>query len=539
MKVSEKTICELEKEIDNLKLEIHALKTTNQNQKKEQEEIKQQLKLSNFVFEAAIAATSTSDIDGILNSINPSFLKTWGYTSKDEVLGRSIATFFKNPQEAIPIIAALNNEGIWEGDFEALKKDGTIFIAHGLATVLKDDNNKIIGYQSSVLDETAQINSEKKLLENQQKLNTLFSAMTEMVVLHEVVFNENHEYINYRIIDCNDAFTHITGIKKEDAIGKLATEIYQQETPPYLDEFCKVATTGENFEFNTYYPPMDKHFMISVVSPSKNTFATITTDITSIQQVQKTITDKNKELENYLYIASHDLRTPLVNIQGFSQRLQKQTDQIKLLLNEGSIENETSEQITKIIDQNIPKTLEYIFSNVIKMDTLINGLLQISRTGRIRMTIRKIDMNNLFKTIITNHNFQITEYSAQVTIDNLKDCYGDENQLNQMFSNIIGNALKYRNKNKQLKIEISSFENFNRIIYQIKDNGIGIPSKFIDKIWDVFYRINAEAGETGEGLGLSLAKRIVDKHKGKISVQSDEDNGSIFYIELPKNTFTE
>lgn len=413
--------------------------------------------------------------------------------------------------------------------------DGKIVDIHSLADHDKK-NNIIFGV---VYDVTERNIAEKKLRESEEKLSTLFGSMTEMVVLHDLVYDDDGEAINYRITDCNEAFTQITGIKKIDAVGKLATEVYQAETPPYIEEYSKVGKTGVPFEYTTFYAPMDKHFMISVVSPQKNRFATITTDITANQQIQEAITAKNKELENYLYVASHDLRSPLVNIQGFSQRLQKQADSINAFVAEIQLDKESQIKINKTTNEDIPKTLNFIFSNVTKMDTLINGLLQISRTGRIKMNIRKIDMNQLFKTILAVFNFQITEISAKVIIEELPNCYGDENQLNQLFSNIIGNAIKYRDDKKQFTLEIAAKLHYNKIIYSIKDSGIGIDPRHLEKIWDVFYRVDSTLPEAGEGIGLSLAKRIADKHKGKIWAESEFGRGSTFYIELQSNEFTE
>jgi PAS domain S-box-containing protein len=380
--------------------------------------------------------------------------------------------------------------------------------------------------------------AEKKLRDSEEKLSTLFSSMTEMVVMHELVFNPDNEAVNYRIIDCNNAFTVITGIKKEDAIGRLATDVYQTEVPPYFEIYAQVAITGKSYEYDSYYAPMDKHFIISVVSPRKNVFATITTDISAIKQIQDEITAKNKELENYLYIASHDLRSPLVNIQGFSQRLQKHSNEIKSLLSDCKIDDGKRENFDRITNEAIPKTLNFIQSNVLKMDSLINSLLQISRTGRLALTVRKVDMNELIKTIIAAQNYQLTELAAQVIIHDLSDCFGDENQLNQLFSNIIDNAIKYRDKNRQLAIEIESKVQFDKVVYSISDNGKGISPRNQEKIWDVFYRADP-ASETGDGIGLSIAKTITNKHKGKIWVESEENEGSTFYVELQLREFSD
>ena len=381
--------------------------------------------------------------------------------------------------------------------------------------------------------------SDDALRESEEKLNILFASMTEMVTTHKLVFNENGDAVNYQITDCNDAFTAITGIKKEDAIGKLATEVYQTDIPPHMEEFTRVATTGQPYEFTEHYKDIDKYLMVSVISPTKDQFSTIVTDITVIQQIQDEIKAKNKELENYLYVASHDLRSPLVNIQGFSQRFIKQSDAIKNILEKCQIETETKQSLVKITNEDIPKTLNFILTNVTKMENLISGLLQISRTGRVVMTIRKVDMNRLIKTIIASHNFQITELSAKVIIEDLADCYGDENLLNQLFSNIISNALKYRDSSRQLVIGITCQTQFNKVIYNIKDSGIGIEPRHLEKIWDVFYRVDPGSDVAGEGIGLSLSRRITDKHKGKIWVESEAGKGSVFHIELLRNEFSE
>ncbi|NVO09157.1 MAG: PAS domain S-box protein [Bacteroidales bacterium] len=478
--------------------------------------------------------------EGYFVDANPAFVKMLGYDSKEELLKVYIpANIYVKPEER-EIFARENTEFVNNLEIFRLKtKDGRIIWLEDNAKYIKDENGKVIFNEGICRDITDRKQAEEKLRESEEKLSTLFGSMTEMVVLHELVFGIQGNPINYRITDCNNSFTQITGIQKTVAIGRLATDVYQTENPPYLDVYALVAITGKPHEYTTYFAPMDKHFRISVVSPKKNHFATITTDITLIKQAQDAISAKKVELENYLYIASHDLRSPMVNIQGFSQRLQKQIDKIKTILEGCVLEEEIRKSLIEITNEGLPKTINFILSNTNKMDSLINGLLQISRTGRIKMVIQKIDMNHLCENILANNNFQISEISAKVIVDDLPDCYGDKSQLNQLFSNIIGNAIKYRDKTKQLVIHISGQIQYNKVIYSIKDTGIGISQKYLEKIWDVFFRIDSNSSESGEGLGLSLAKRITDKHNGKIWVESEEGEGSTFYIELQKNEFTE
>lgn len=264
-----------------------------------------------------------------------------------------------------------------------------------------------------------------------------------------------------------------------------------------------------------------------------------TQDITERKQIQETIMAKNKEMENYLYITSHDLRTPLVNIQGFSQRLEKQADSIKTLVADEKLEPEILHQLANITDENIPKTLNFIHTNIEKMDTLINGLLQLSRTGRLKMNIQEIDMNKLFAKIFQSLDFQIKDARCEIHINTLPECYGDAKLLDQLFANIISNALKYSDADRTLEITVDAKKTYNRVVYTIKDTGKGIAQKHLEKIWDVFYRVDPRSGKTGEGIGLSLVKRITEKHIGKIWVESEENKGSTFYIELQNREFTE
>jgi signal transduction histidine kinase len=379
----------------------------------------------------------------------------------------------------------------------------------------------------------------RKMRQSEENLSTLFASMTEMVVMHELVLDEKGNPINYIITDCNKAFTDITGIARMDAIGKLATQVFKVNEAPFLEIYSQVAITGQPYEYTIYYPPLDKHLAISAVSPGKNKFATVTNDITGVKQVQELITAKNKELENYLYVASHDLRTPLINIHGFSQRLHALMQTVKGHISEIPDPTPKKAEMLNIMDEKIPRTLGFIDTNVDKMDKLINGLLQISRTGSMAMKIREININNLLALIIEANEFQIQQLKASISADNLAPCYGDENLLNQLFSNLIGNALKYYHPDRSPVIEIHSQKHFNKVTYSIKDNGRGISERNLLRIWDVFFRANPDEKLKGEGIGLSIVKRIADKHKGKVWASSTEGEGSTFYVELQCVEFSE
>lgn len=384
--------------------------------------------------------------------------------------------------------------------------------------------------------------SQEKERVAEDKFSMLFNAMTEMVVIHELVFDGNGEPCDYRLLQCNAAFTEITGISAQNSVGSLGSAVYGQNPPPYLKEFSRVALSGVPFNYTDFYAPMDKYFTVSVVSPAKNVFATITTDVSEIQQIKDRMVAKNKELENYLYVASHDLRSPLVNIQGFSARLKKQAAEIVGAVSAVESGNATCDEkfleIKPLLEEGIPKTLDFIFTNVAKMDKLINGLLHISRTGRIGMTVSRVDMNRIIRAVLDSFAFQLDQARAETRIGDLPDCYGDENLLNQLFSNIVSNAIKYRDGVRPLVITIGCAPRHRRNQYFVSDTGIGIAKQYCDRVWDVFYRVDWDGSAPGDGVGLSIVKRIVDKHAGRTWLESEEGQGSTFFVELPAEPFT-
>jgi PAS domain S-box-containing protein len=160
------------------------------------------------------------------------------------------------------------------------QKSGEIRYVHERYVHERDASGAIIQSTGMVQDITERKQNEEELLASEEKFRSIFVSMTEIVVLHELVFDEDDRPVNYRILDCNPAFTRIIGIRREDAVGRLATDVYGSDTAPYLDVYARVALTGDPFTFIAAYAPINKHFDTRVASPGKNLFVTVTTDIT-------------------------------------------------------------------------------------------------------------------------------------------------------------------------------------------------------------------------------------------------------------------
>jgi PAS domain S-box-containing protein len=436
-------------------------------------------------------------------------------------------------------VEVLENNRSFEHEYKIIKASGEIRWVWEQGVGVFDDNGELLFLEGFIRDITERKHALKALELNERKFRTLFNEMTDLAVFCSIDQDETGNVAGVRVFDYNEAFArsfHV--LSRENAIGKSPFEVMNVGKIPEFDVVIQAIMEGRNYSFVADFETVEKKFKVSAVVLSKGDFAFIATDITELMHFNQVLVEKNKELENYVYVTSHDLRSPLVNIQGFSTRLKKHTDKIGELTAACEIDQATKDTLTEIIDQKIPHTLNYIFNSVGKMERMLNSLLQISRTGRILMNIQPIKMHGLISKVIHSVEFQLQEIGAKLEIENLPDCYGDESLLNQLFSNLITNAIKYRDVERPLRLSISGINRYKKVLYRIMDNGIGIPKEHLEKIWYVFYRVDNKHVQ-GDGIGLSLVKRIVEKHQGKIWVESTERYGTTFFIELPAESFGE
>jgi signal transduction histidine kinase len=249
-------------------------------------------------------------------------------------------------------------------------------------------------------------------------------------------------------------------------------------------------------------------------------------------RLSQELTRKNQELEQLVYAASHDLRSPLVNVQGFSRELGLSLLDLAEAAGSPRIPDEIKEKMGGIIRNDIGEAQQYITAGIAKMDTLLNGLLKVSRLGRVVLDCAPLDMNVMLAEIRDSHQFQINQAIASVEISPVPDCRGDAMQVNQVFSNLLDNALKYTRPGQPCLIIISGRREDGHSVYCVEENGPGIAPEHQELIFDLFHRLDPVASE-GEGLGLTIVRRVLDRLGGKIWVESELGKGSKFYVQLP------
>ena len=253
------------------------------------------------------------------------------------------------------------------------------------------------------------------------------------------------------------------------------------------------------------------------------------------KQAQIKLDEKNKELEQIIYVASHDLRSPIVNIAGYSRELSRVIDDIRSAFDSDKTPAQAYETVTPMLTQDIPEALHFITSSVTKMDSLLTGLLKLSRSGRASLTIESLDMNKLMTEVTDSSEFQIKKVGVEIDVDDLPPCQGDEVQVNQIFSNLLNNPLQFLDPERPGIIRISGKVEGDKCVYCVEDNGIGIAAEHQQKIFDIFQQLDPVNSE-GDGLGLAIIQQILGRLSGDIRVESHPGKGSRFYVGLPADT---
>ncbi|MBC8379235.1 MAG: PAS domain S-box protein, partial [Planctomycetes bacterium] len=367
----------------------------------------------------------------------------------------------------------------------------------------------------------------------------------------ERVFNMTNYMVCIASLDgyftrANSSFEEILGYSSAELLSKPFFEFVhpddKEKTIAVIKEELSRGAKVIAFE-NRYQCKDGSYKWLSWTSqpvPEENITFAIAYDITDRKQAEqereelfKAIELKNEEMQSILYTVSHDLKSPLVNINGFSGMLDQYCQALTGALKEFDVSEDAWQRIRPIIDEEIPEALSFITAGTDKMKKLLDGLLQVSRVGTDDIHIEKVDMNRLMHEITDTFTFQIKEKDVSVTVDDLPGCRADVNQVNHVFSNLLSNALKYLAPDRKGVIRISGRVSGSECIYGIEDNGIGINKAHQSKVFELFHRLHPDDSTDSQGLGLTIARRALTRNAGRIWVESEEGKGSTFFVSLP------
>ena len=371
-----------------------------------------------------------------------------------------------------------------------------------------------------VLESAVQKRAREALRESEDRFRSLFASMSEGVALHELVYDDDGRPVDYRIVDANPAFERNTSIPVEQTRGALASRLYGTGKPPFFEVYRRVAETGVPESFTAYFPPLDRDFGVSVVPTRPGMFATVFQDVTEIRRAEEALREyaaelarSNEERQRFAYVASHDLQEPLRSIVSFSQLLERRY--------RGQLGEDADEFIGFIVEGGI------------RMQTLIRDLLQFARIDTRAQTPVPTDANRSVADALALFEPQIRNAGGSVVVEPLPTVMADPAQLEQVFTNLVSNAFKYRRPGVPPAIRVSAARRADLWEFAVADNGIGIEDEYRDRIFEMLRRLHTHDRYEGTGIGLAVVRKIVERHGGTVRVESTPGEGSTFFFTMP------
>jgi signal transduction histidine kinase len=247
---------------------------------------------------------------------------------------------------------------------------------------------------------------------------------------------------------------------------------------------------------------------------------------------------QKQENEMFVYSVSHDLRSPLVNLQGFSEELSLSCRDLRELFRRDDVPEPVRRRGLQLMDRDIDESIRFIQAAVGRLARIIDALLRLSRAGRVEYQWREVDLAAVVGKIVDALHDSIAAKKARVAVGELPPAWGDPTALEQVFANLIGNAVQYLDPERPGRIEVDGAAPDGAglppglWVYRVRDNGLGIPEAYHQRMFTAFSRFHAGNAQ-GEGIGLALARRMVERHGGRIWLESAPGVGTTFFVALP------
>lgn len=367
-------------------------------------------------------------------------------------------------------------------------------------------------------------NSQKAFSEEKERFEALFKYANEGIIVIDrrgVINMANpsvQELFGYQVDE-------ILGVEIEQLIPSRFKEVHKAHRESY-NQNPRSRQMGEGYELygmdrDGREFPVEVSLSYFILNGQLNIIAFII-DVTerkkneeAIKIANEELKRSNEELEQFAYVASHDLQEPLRMVSSYTKLL--------------------SERYQAQLDQEGNEFIQYVINGTERMKILCNNLVEYSRVGTQKAPFHQVSMKEVVDKALQNLQATINEQRAEVNVSSeLPTIYGDQSQLIRLMQNLIGNAVKYRKKDVVPIVNIDVEESDRGFIFSIQDNGIGMDPKFKERVFMIFQSLHKQNAYEGAGMGLAICKKIVERHGGEIWFDSANDHGTTFYVFMPQ-----
>lgn len=482
------------------------------------------------IYQVSLDPIIVIDNDGTIREFNRAAERTF-VCRRDNALGTSVIRLFHHSarerfQKNVDRYRDTGGTGSMVGrtvELLCLRANNERFIAEmALQPIPFEDVGRLVIF---LRDVTERKRAELALKDSQR----LYASLVENLPL--CVIRKDREG---RFTFANRAFCELMGRPLEALIGKTDFDLYPRElAEKYRHDDAQVCATGKSLEVteSNRAPDGTEHHVYVMKTPVHDAsdaiigtqvlFMDITPRVLAEQALRHTAAElerSNIELQQFAYIASHDLQAPLRGIAGFAQFLQQEY--------QGRIDATADEYIGEIV------------TGAQRMQQLIHDLLAYSRVESSSRPFAPVSLAEVFDDAVELLRAEIQAVGGEVTRGELPTVAGEPAQLSQLLQNLIGNGLKYHG-DAAPRVQLTAEPNDNGWTFAVRDNGIGIDAKHFERIFDIFFRLHTQHKYPGTGIGLAVCRRIVSRHGGRIWVESEAGRGSTFYFTLPDRSVTQ
>ena len=337
-----------------------------------------------------------------------------------------------------------------------------------------------------------------------------------------IIITDTHGNIEW----VNNTFSLLTGHSKAEAQGKHLGFLFAGEQNIY-ETLCPRLNEVNHHEVETWICHKDGgEFPAELTLSAVRSEADMIThhvlefsDITELRHAREELIQRtrelirsNQELEQFAYVASHDLQEPLRMIASYTQLI--------------------AQRYRGKLDADADEFIGYAVDGATRMQAIINDLLKLSRVGTCNTVFTRVNAQAALDKALANLRLIIEESDASIACGPLPALNADESQLTQLFQNLIGNALKFRGSNSPC-IQVGAEHQGEEWVFHVRDNGIGIAPEHSERIFLMFQRLHGKKEYPGTGIGLTICKKIIEHHGGRIWVESEQGKGSTFYFAIP------
>ncbi len=474
-------------------------------QRRAEEALRAAVAYNRSLIEASLDPLVTIGRDGKITDVNRATEEITGFTRR-ELIGKDFSDYFTDPASArAGYLRTFETGSVRDYPLEIRHKGGhTIPVLYN-ASVYRDPLGNVIGVFAAARDITL------------ERYRTLYEQSPDGVMLIDIETSKAVEF--------NSTMNLMLGYSREE-FAKLTVGDYDlKENAGRMKTLIEKVKGGKRETFETIYQTKIREIRHVLVTVQLIKFTgtllihTIVRDITPLKQAEanlartiQALKRSNAELEQFAYVASHDLQEPLRMVSSFVQLL--------------------AQRYSAKLDTDANKFINIAVESAARMQTLINDLLRFSRVATRGQPFEKVECKSLLDQVLKDLSVSIQESKAIIAIGSLPTIYADPTQIGQVFQNLISNAIKFRSVNPP-EIQVDARQEKEEWIFSVKDNGIGIEPKYFDKIFILFRRLHTREKYPGTGIGLATCKKIVERHGGRIWVESEPNKGSTFSFSLP------